>query len=847
MAFLTSWLFARPTSRSNKRRRFGSSAIRQRPSRWSHFDAAAEVLEIRSLLTAGWVTAISGPSNENIADLAGNAAGNTYVTGKFGSQQSMFGSIALTGDGLGDIFVAKQNANGQYLWATKAGNPSSGNDQGLGVATDAAGNVFITGYFEGTAQFGTQTLTSAGGYDVFIAKLDGNNGQFLWAQQRGGSGYDQGKAITIDSNGNVLVSGGSNAVSGSDAPVVFVSKFTTDGTELWSSTATGAMTGTLFSIAVDGAGDVYAAGRFNGTAEFSTGTLVSTASLAPVVYSNSSNALITKLDRDGHWLWARQVAGDTSGLVRGATIGPDGQLYVSGQFEGTINFDSNSLTSFGSTDGFVARVSAATGSVDWARRVGGRELDLVPDIKVDPQGNIVAVGTFRDTADFGPEMLTTDGGVENAFMTKLNSSGTFLETHRLVTGTFSGNMNIVVPVAGLSIDSAGNLYIGGWFAGGTVQFPQQSLSGNYSTGYVVRLPSSAATKFFVVDDSYSDRTYQYAASGNLTIDNFTFNSGNLSPRGAASNAAGTKVWVADANRNVYVYSASGAQLGAWTAGTLQSTAQVEGMTTNGTDVWIVDNTTDKVFKYTAAAGLLSGSLNSSSSFKLNSGNSNAKGIVTDGTSIWVVNDSTTDKVFKYSLSGALLGSWTIDAANSSPTGLTIDPTNVSNIWTVDNGTKKIYQYTAAASRTSGSQSAATTFALAVGNTNPQDIADPPVAGTQLPTENSVVSGSASVASAFVARSVTPVPVSILKRVTSELSRQDSSLRDRVTQSSDSTGLEGQISGLRWSKRTVRKQISSAHSHADHMASGDISTGADLDDLFADWSTDSLQLPLSNGR
>src|SRR5262249_4045569 len=120
--------------------------------------------------------------------------------------------------------------------------------------------------------------------------------------------------------------------------------------------------------------------------------------------------------------------------------------------------------------------------------------------------------------------------------------------------------------------------------------------------------------------------------------------------------------------------------------------------------------------------------NAASSFNLNGSNSNGKGIVTDGTSFWVVNDSTTDKVFKYNLSGSLLGSWTIDAANSSPTGLTINPNSVSDIWIVDSGTKKVYQYTAAASRTSGSQNAASSFALAAGNTNPQDIADPPAGG-----------------------------------------------------------------------------------------------------------------------
>jgi len=92
-----------------------------------------------------------------------------------------------------------------------------------------------------------------------------------------------------------------------------------------------------------------------------------------------------------------------------------------------------------------------------------------------------------------------------------------------------------------------------------------------------------------------------------------------------------------------------------------------------------------------------------------------------------VNDSATDKVFKYTVAGSLVGNWTISTSGAgSPTGITIDPGNVSNIWIVDNGTDRVYEYTAAASRTSGSQSAATSFALAAGNTNPQGIADPPV-------------------------------------------------------------------------------------------------------------------------
>jgi hypothetical protein len=188
-------------------------------------------------------------------------------------------------------------------------------------------------------------------------------------------------------------------------------------------------------------------------------------------------------------------------------------------------------------------------------------------------------------------------------------------------------------------------------------------------------------------------------------------------------------WVVDANKNVYVYSPSGTLLGSWSAGGLSSSAQLTGIATNGTDIWLVDSYSDKVYKFTGAASRLSGSQNAASSFSLaggRRGDPNPQDIVTDGTSFWVV-DGSNLKVFKYTLSGSLLGSWSIDPADTHPTGITINPNNVSDIWIVDNGTDKVYQYIAAAGRTSGSQNAGATFALAPGNTNPQGIADPPTA------------------------------------------------------------------------------------------------------------------------
>ena len=166
---------------------------------------------------------------------------------------------------------------------------------------------------------------------------------------------------------------------------------------------------------------------------------------------------------------------------------------------------------------------------------------------------------------------------------------------------------------------------------------------------------------------------------------------------------------------MYVYNNSGGLLGSWTAGTLSTKAVVEGIATNGTDIWIVDAYSDKVYKYAGGAARLSGTRTAASSFSLNSANTSPKDIVTDGASLWVVNDSTTDKVFKYTTAGKLSSSWTITTAGAtSPTGITIDPANVSNIWIVDSGTDRVYQYNAAATFANGSSHAAdVSFALAV--------------------------------------------------------------------------------------------------------------------------------------
>jgi hypothetical protein len=286
-----------------------------------------------------------------------------------------------------------------------------------------------------------------------------------------------------------------------------------------------------------------------------------------------------------------------------------------------------------------------------------------------------------------------------------------------------------------------------------------TISRGQATGSIL----NRQTKFFVVD-SGTPRTYEYGSGGTseeITSPVLTFGGTDTAPRGVATTAAGTTVWVVDANKTVYVYDNHGVLEGSWSAGGLSSSATLTGIATNGTDIWLVDSYTDKVYKYTGAAGRLSGSQNAASSFSLSvhghSGNGNPQDLVTDGTSFWVV-DGTAHMVFKYTLSGSSLGSWAIDPADAHPTGITVNPSNVSDIWIVDSGTLKVYQYAAAAGRTSGSQNASATFALNPNDTNPQGLADPPPADLLLapPTALLAPDQSSAAAPGLVSSSVVPL-------------------------------------------------------------------------------------------
>ncbi len=232
-----------------------------------------------------------------------------------------------------------------------------------------------------------------------------------------------------------------------------------------------------------------------------------------------------------------------------------------------------------------------------------------------------------------------------------------------------------------------------------------------------------ATKFFVVDNT-ADKTFQYAADGLFTTSN-ALGTGNANSRGVAANPDGSTLWVLDNDKSIYVYNSAMTLLGSWTASDLKAPT---GIAVAGSDIWICGGNPDRAYLYEGAASRLSGSITATRSFVLGAGNTNPQDIATDGVTVWVVHSGSPDRIFVYQASdGAALGNWTIDPANATPTGLTLDPTGASNsLWTVDSGTDRVYEYADGRSILSGAQAASLSFALnTVGNNkNPQGIADP---------------------------------------------------------------------------------------------------------------------------
>jgi hypothetical protein len=411
-----------------------------------------------------WATTAGGTGGERGYSVTTDASGNVYVTGYFGGTIT-FGTTPLTSVGSDDIFIAKYDAAGTVLWATSAGGNSTVN--GYSVATDTSGNVYVTGYFYGpTITFGTTTLTNVGGPDVFIAKYDAA-GTVLWATSATSAGNSYGNSVATDASGNVYVTGyfesptitfGTTTLTNTsplgNSEDIFIAKYDAAGTVLWAKRASGNNSERGYSVTTDASGNVYVTGYFySPTITFGTTTLTNSGSI-------DNDIFIVKYDAAGTVLWATSAGGNSTDNGYSVATDTSGNVYVTGRFQSdTITFGTTALTNAGggSYDIFIAKYDAV-GNVLWAKTAGGVYEDEGNSVATDASGNVYVTGEFRSpTITFGTTTLY-NAGANYMFIAKYDAAGTVLwATSTTSAGNSYGNS--------VATDASGNVYVTGYFVG----------------------------------------------------------------------------------------------------------------------------------------------------------------------------------------------------------------------------------------------------------------------------------------------------------------------------------------------------------------------------------------------
>jgi hypothetical protein len=471
------WHLFSSRSRAVATRRRTRTAFRPRP----------DLLEGRVVLSAVFDSVLGvGDEVGSIypEDNAVDAAGNTYVTGRFAKTVDFDpavdrpdGSDVLTAKGTSDAFVAKYAPDGALVWARRMGsdyvrsfNPPSLSDpteSGRGVAVDGAGNVVVTGEFTGTADFGPINMTGAGRADVFVAKLN-PAGNFVWATKWGGTTVDSAQGIAVDAAGNVISTGATATVSPSGGKTFNgfeVRKYSPTGASVWSERIdnTGGMSG---SLGTDAAGNVYVGGSFCGTVDFNPDPRKTNSVTGSSVLSGGQgvNGYVLKLTAAGAFGWVSPFVAKTS-QVSGShvycndlAVDAAGNVIVGGAYGGQVDFNPSASGDYrlptGTGDNaFVTKLSS-TGSLVWANRLAGASFRSVA---VDASGAVYVAGAFAGLFDpgFGRPVVASNGNYQS-FVAKYTAAGALSWAE-----TFGGPGS--EEVTSICVDPSGAIYLCGAF------------------------------------------------------------------------------------------------------------------------------------------------------------------------------------------------------------------------------------------------------------------------------------------------------------------------------------------------------------------------------------------------
>ena len=316
----------------------------------------------------------------------------------------------------------------QVAWTAQIGSPSD--DRSYSVAVDASGNSYISGRTNGILGD-----SSAGGTDAFLTKFN-SSGNEVWSSQIGTSGGDYSYSVAVDASGNSYISGytsgvlGSSSAGGYDA---FLTKFDSSGSELWTQQIGTLSSDKSYSVAVDASGNVYISGSTSGVLGSS--------------YKGNDDAFLTKFDSSGSELWTQQIGTSRWDYSYSVAVDGSGNAYISGSTNGDFgSFDA------GGEDAFLTKFDSS-GNKLWTKQIGNMSSDDYSlSVAVDASGNAYISG-YTDGV-----LGSSSAGAEDAFLTKLDSSGSEVWTSQI------GSSNIDYSFS-VAVDGSGNVYISGYTGG----------------------------------------------------------------------------------------------------------------------------------------------------------------------------------------------------------------------------------------------------------------------------------------------------------------------------------------------------------------------------------------------
>ncbi len=356
------------------------------------------------------------------------------------------------------VFVSKYSQSGAAMWSKCLGGDLGGGT-GRAVAVDGNGNVLVTGKFSGTVDFGTGPITSAGATDIFLAKYSAA-GDPVWSRAFGGGMNDAGNGVAVDRGGNVVLIGTAGGGSDFGGGPIMANGYSIVVAKF---SPTGAH---LWS---KGIGDSFS-NSGNAVAVDPSGNIAVTGAFSGpadfgggVLTSAGVDIFLAKLSPTGGHLWSRRF-GSALAVHAGNGVACDGSgnVLVTGSFENSIDLGAGWTTSFAHKDVFVAKYSPA-GAYLWSRLAGGLYDDAGRGIAVDRSGKVVVTGTFQAAVNFGTGSLISAGRTD-IFVARYSPDGTPLVAQRFGSADFDAGNAVAVDGSGRPVVT-GSYRLGGDFGG----------------------------------------------------------------------------------------------------------------------------------------------------------------------------------------------------------------------------------------------------------------------------------------------------------------------------------------------------------------------------------------------